>query len=364
MCRRPGRSIFCNLRRWGSKDTDKLGGRTALSLALALVMGGAIWMALNLSSPLGQASLDAAVLAQATVALPAVADTTVRSGQPTANFGSEPAVELSFSQIDVPLEAITLLRFNLAPAIPADATIDSATLELFLTSGSGLDPVNIGAYFVNSAWDESSVTFGSFPFADPVGIVAPIDGTPGGYKSWNISSYARAWQSGSNNGVYLRGLSGGNFYVRTFESRELAGNVPRLVVTYSLPTPTPVPPTPTPVPPTPTPTAIPVPTATATPVPTATPSPSPIVTGTLSTRRLMAQQDTTVAAGDSAVNFGSSPVLLTQLDPSQGLDNMAFIRFDLSDMVTGTQVFTAYLGLVLTSTEHPVRRLNADSNAW
>ncbi|HIE30947.1 MAG TPA: DNRLRE domain-containing protein, partial [Methanosarcinales archaeon] len=166
-----------------------------------------------------------------TVTLTAVADTTVKSWQPDSNFGSEEVLELSYSAIDVVREEVTLLRFDLASAIPANAIIDSAVLELFLVDGAGADPAPVAAYFVTSNWAESSVTWNSFPTAEPIGVVSQVYRSPG-YKSWDISSFAWVWQGGSNNGVFLRGPVDGTYYERTFESREHDESVPRLVVTY------------------------------------------------------------------------------------------------------------------------------------
>ena len=169
-----------------------------------------------------------------TVTLTAVADATVKSWQPDSNFGSESVLELSYSAIDVVCEEVILLRFDLASALPEGAIIDSATLELFLVDGAGADTVGVTAYFVTSSWAEGRVTWNSFPTAEPIGIVSQVYRRPG-YKSWDISSFAQEWQSGLNNGVYLRGPVDGTYYERTFESREHDESVPRLVVTYHLP---------------------------------------------------------------------------------------------------------------------------------
>jgi hypothetical protein len=166
-----------------------------------------------------------------------VADATVKSWQPDTNFGSEDVLELSYSAIDEVREAVTLLRFDVASAIPANAIIDLTTLELFLVDGAGADPVGVAAHFVTSNWAESRVTWNSFPTAEPIGIISQVDRSPGSYKSWQVTSFAREWQSGSNNGIYLRGPVDGTYYERTFESREHMERVPRLVVTYHLPSP-------------------------------------------------------------------------------------------------------------------------------
>ncbi|MFQ5592741.1 MAG: DNRLRE domain-containing protein, partial [Anaerolineae bacterium] len=189
-------------------------------------------------SSVGQATYSAVEPAQTTVTLPAIADATVKSWQPDTNIGGDDVLELSYSTVDVPREAVTLLRFDMASALPANAIIDSVTLQLFLEGAAGANPIPVAAYFVTSSWAEGSVTWNTFPTANPVGIIAQVDASPGSYKSWDVTSYAQAWHSGSNNGLYLRGPTDGTFYQRFFESREHNESVPRLVVTYHIPCPT------------------------------------------------------------------------------------------------------------------------------
>lgn len=209
--------------------------RTRMTL-ITIVLLATVTLLLVTGSVTGQAIHSGPKLTQTTVTLTAVADATVRSWQPNTNFGSEDILELSYSAIDEVREAVTLLRFDVASALPANAIIDSAILELFLMYGAGADPVAVAAYFVTSGWAESSVTWNSFPTAEPIGIVSQVDASPGSYKSWVVTSFAQAWHSDSNNGLYLRGPVDGTYYERTFESREHNESVPRLVVTYHLPT--------------------------------------------------------------------------------------------------------------------------------
>jgi hypothetical protein len=173
-----------------------------------------------------------------TITLTPVADATVKSWQPESYFGSESVLSLSYSAIDEVREAVTLLRFDVTSAIPSNAIIDSAVLELFLVDGVGADPAPVAAHFVTSSWAENSVTWNSFPTAEPIGVISQVDRSPGSYKSWWVTSFAQEWQSGSNDGVYLRGPVDGTYYERTFESHEHSEMMPRLVVTYHLPSPT------------------------------------------------------------------------------------------------------------------------------
>jgi len=166
----------------------------------------------------GPATRSAAEPSLTTVNLTAVADTTVRSWQPNTNFGSEDILELSYSSIDGTREAITLLRFDVAAALPGSAIIDSAFLQLFLEDTAGANLVTVAAYSVTSSWAEGSVTWNSFPTANTIGIAAQVDASPGSYKSWNLTSFAQAWLSSANYGLYLRGPTDGTYYQRIFET--------------------------------------------------------------------------------------------------------------------------------------------------
>ncbi len=203
--------------------------RTRMTL-ITIVILAAVMVLFIVGSAAGQPRYIGAERALSTVTLYAVADATVRSVQPNTNFGSEHYLELSHDEWEGgALEEIVLLHFDLS-GLPTGAVIDSAVMELYLVYATGANPVAVAAHFVTSGWAEGSVTWNSFPTANPIGIVSQVDASTGSYKSWNVTSYAQTWYSGSNNGLYLRGPA--TDYERTFESREHNESVPRLVVTY------------------------------------------------------------------------------------------------------------------------------------
>jgi hypothetical protein len=231
----------------------------------------------------GRAAIQPSNETQATATFYAVADATVRSTQPNTNFGGEHYLAVSYYYDEWADEEITLLRFNL-DSLPANAVIDSAVMELYLFYAAGQSPKSLATYRVTSSWSEYSVTWNTFPSADPTGVVSSVDSVINSYKSWSITGMASYWHSNpaNNHGVYIRRLtSETNSFERIFESKDHMEEMPRLVITYHLPTPTPTPTlTATPTR-TPTATATPTRTPTATATPTRTPTATATSTSTL-----------------------------------------------------------------------------------
>lgn len=213
---------FLSLRRW----------LLPVILGFALLAGQALLP--------GRAATQVAPAAPADVMIfYAVADARIRSGYPNTNYGSEHTLQLAYSEIDVPLEDVILVRFDLSTLPPA-AQIDSASLELYLIGSQGHTPHQIGAYRLTSPWSESTVTWNTYITADTTGVFTSVNDVTGVYKAWNVTSIARLWQSApaQNYGVYLRRLTTDQaFYQRVFESREHNERIPRLVVNYRMPTP-------------------------------------------------------------------------------------------------------------------------------
>ncbi|MGA9347275.1 MAG: DNRLRE domain-containing protein, partial [Anaerolineae bacterium] len=238
---------------------------------ITIVLLTAVAVLLVTGSVTGQVTYSGSELAQITVTLTAVADATLKSSAPGSNFGGDELLGISFTDSG---EEVSLLRFDLS-AIPAEATIASAVLGLYLQETTGLNLVTIGVYYVTDAWSEYGVKWNQAPSWETMGLGWEVDNVSGRYYELGIASWARAWHSGSNNGLALRGPHSSEqqaSWGRWFVSRHPGANPPRLVVTYSLPTSTPTStPTWTPTA-THTPTRTPTPTRTTTPTPTWTPT--------------------------------------------------------------------------------------------
>jgi hypothetical protein len=232
-------------------------------------------------------------LASVIVSLPAVADVTLAAEFPDSNFqgssASNPFLEVDYwhdSNGVLTYVRIFLIKFDLT-GLPADAIIDSAALQLHPNSCAlpGTYPVPMGVYFVNSPWNESTVTYNTRPSWATVGLSTQVGCLPNDPTGWYITSFAQAWQSdpAHNYGVKVSApwAEGYDYYI-AFDSREYsqAGSRPELVITYHRPeTPTPTNTR------TPTRTATRTRTPTNTPTRTRTPTRTPTPTGTRTATR-------------------------------------------------------------------------------
>ncbi len=169
--------------------------------------------------------------AASTATFLAVADATLKSNSPDSNFGGDSTLIMTYDPIES-IKDVTLVRFDLS-SLPADAIIDSNSLELYLESSGGLDPVGLAVYLVTTPWAESTVTWNTNPTTFPYGLLWQVDGASG-WKSIGIStSWITSWRTGSNNGLLIYGpVSGAQGYHRNFISRERGWDPPRLTVTY------------------------------------------------------------------------------------------------------------------------------------
>jgi hypothetical protein len=204
----------------------------------------------------------------ASLVLYADADASTKSWQPDTNFGSATELQLHYSAIDNPIGAFTLIHFDVS-SIPAEAVVDSASMQLYLTSSYGATAVWVGIYEVYEAWNEATVTWNTRPSTYNGGLVlgVTIDDVAG-WKSWSVTNWVNYWRTNPNYGIELRGPITGDpsYFERNFTSSESSQFQPYISVTYHVPTPTP--------------TATRTSTRTNTPTATATPTPTPTHTPT------------------------------------------------------------------------------------
>ncbi len=215
----------------GRKSFTRLGVGFADLLVVALVL-----VARTITAQ-GQAEDRAPAAPQDTVTFYAVADATLYNKQPDFPLGGTTTLAALYDSLEQ-MEEVFLVRFDLS-SLPGDAIIDSASLEFYLTSAGGPNPVTLGVYDVLGSWSEGSVTWNSAPPVGTIGLAWWVDAGTFSYKSIDWTTGAQYWLNhpGQNYGLFIRGPQSN--YARIFASREEGVHPPRLVVNYHRPTATP-----------------------------------------------------------------------------------------------------------------------------
>jgi hypothetical protein len=184
--------------------------------------------------------------------LQAVGDTYIklRSPDDTNNFGSSTSLLVDRESTDLQR---ALLQFDLS-SIPANATINSATLQMQSTQIGGT--LNISVYEILQAWTEGTgngtageanwnqrVTGTNWTTAGGTfnsTAVANLNTSATGQHTWDITSLVQGWVDGSNsnNGLMVASPDGGGNRTVTYDSSE-GTTPPVLVIDYSLSSSTP-----------------------------------------------------------------------------------------------------------------------------
>lgn len=177
-----------------------------------------------------------------TIELPLVADATTTNwgyewfGEPLLVAGSyawgDGTWDLSHSY----------LRFNNSAL--AGAQVLSATLKLFNEDGfCDTNAIAINAYNVTSAWDASTLSWGSQPAVGAAPIAPAATGACDAqeFQTWPVTPIVQAWATGTaNHGIALRAVpeGGSGKHERYFHSsiplEEAAHHPPTLVVTIAV----------------------------------------------------------------------------------------------------------------------------------
>jgi hypothetical protein len=180
-------------------------------------------------------------------------DTYICSNAPSANYGTQPILEVGAEIPEFHGVCRTLVKFDLKD-LPRDAVIKYAYLRLYLKEGKGAD-TKVSVERIMSDWNENTVTWSNQPTHGRIFLVPPtvtdVSKTPGDY-SWNVTSFVKGWFSGSypNYGLMIMGLDEKVYFEYYFYSKEYYGYYrmqPRLEIAYESATP-PSPPPPEPEP--------------------------------------------------------------------------------------------------------------------
>lgn len=142
-----------------------------------------------------------------------------------------------------------LLRWDLS-SLPLDATITSATINLYKAFSSASGSGTFLLYAATSTWDENTVTYATRPNKDLATILAstPFTFTTGGegtlysLSGAGLLTAVQSWYStpSANFGVYLQGsgVTAGQFIAIRSDDSVTAAYFPELVLTYTVPEPT------------------------------------------------------------------------------------------------------------------------------
>lgn len=217
------------MRRFGLPGYRRISGLAVLSLLLlALVAPARPW------APLQAGQAEPAASEELIATFSAMADATVRQGQPDTNFGSADTLTLGYSAIEGSDEAALLIAFDLS-SLPHDAVVTWAEMRLYLSDGSGVTSLTTILYSVLGPWQEDTVTWNTLPPTSDLGELSTSLDMSWGYKGWDVTASAQAWVTGENHGLLLRPFHEGRLCERVFRSREAAVVQPYLVVSYHLP---------------------------------------------------------------------------------------------------------------------------------
>ena len=182
-----------------------------VSLLLSVMGMMALFLILTRSSAHETQAAPAAV----TIDLITTGDARIQGGSPNVNFGS------GYLYLSTLNGHFAFTQFDLL-ALPADATIDAAELQLNFTGVlTGPNDIEVGRAL--AAWDETSLTWNNQPGITWGGPVQTV--SVNGVYSWDVTGTVSAWHNGTNPnyGFALRG-NGGNQVVA--DSKETGGIPP------------------------------------------------------------------------------------------------------------------------------------------
>jgi hypothetical protein len=175
-----------------------------------------------------------------TITLPSVADTWIYMNDPDTPFGGDPLMQAG---ANVGWDLMhSMVEFDLS-TIPAGATVQAATLRLYVDSSNGQSPKLMGLYQVTADWMENTVTWNSTGGGafDPAPLTVPtIDWSAAGWKEWDVPpGLIHEWIDGVslNYGLllYYQGDKKNYFLEFTTKEHSKPSLHPQLVIEYTEP---------------------------------------------------------------------------------------------------------------------------------
>lgn len=180
-------------------------------------------------------------------------DAFIYTGGATTNFGSNVSLAVGRLSVDSQIYR-SLIKFDLS-SVPSDAVISSAVLSLMVNGDYSTNAETISVYRVIRAWTEAGVTWikydgavnwqtvGGFGALDceqtPIGATAfAASETVGVFKDFALTPTTKAGLDLGNGWLIKADAEAvSNGYGFHSSDAATAGNRPRLVITYSTPTP-------------------------------------------------------------------------------------------------------------------------------
>ncbi len=300
------------------------------------------------------AAMGLAAEPSTTLTLYAVEDSWIDAENTADNHGADVNLEVGRVLSRAAYDHQALVRFDLT-ALPADAIITQARLQLFQNNGQGAaDGYNIWPDAISGRWLETTVTWANKPAAANMGDRAAYLNLTTGWKEWYVTNIVEYWAAhrDQNYGILLRG-DGATLAWRAFYARDYGEAAPRLIVDYRQPTATS---TPTAAhSPTPTPTR----TRTATPTATRTPTSTPTATRTPTTCTevlIPADGDSWADQAQPAANHGTDDSLYVGKRAGVTLGNrVALAHFNVGSLPAGAWIERAWLELYQTGATGPAQ---------
>jgi len=168
-----------------------------------------------------------------------IADTYVLEGRPTENFGTNTDMWVGYDEYGTPYRktARSFVRFDTS-TIPGNATINSATLRLYLVNSWDFPARvrTVTTYRVPGSWSETGLTWNNAP--QPAEAYGEDDVRYGDFRwhEFDVTGLVSAWHGSTyaNHGIMVRApeVSGYDSSRRGFSTRE-GQYPPQLVVEYA-----------------------------------------------------------------------------------------------------------------------------------
>lgn len=166
-----------------------------------------------------------------------VDDAYVDINQSDQNFGAAEVLEVTDYNGNETNR--TYIKFDVSN-IPDDVTVHYALLQLYCCGEDDFSEPYVGAYRVNTSWDEDTITWNDQPeFSSICEHNFPLQSIPGYWTeapTWDITELVRGWKSGNvpNNGVVIKYCNPcqNDITRRIFRSKEYVEYEPRLIISY------------------------------------------------------------------------------------------------------------------------------------